>query len=174
MMKETAYWITLAHLPRWGYSKINNLIVQFFHEKKLTIEDFFKLSESNWRGDYRLDEKQIQDLNNAKKEVASNAFLAESFLNQGYEILPIISPEYSKTLKTNLKTSHAPSVLYVKGNKKMLSEKSIAIVGSRAASEHSLQFTDNIAKKACSDFKVIVSGFAKGVDKQALDSAPKI
>ena len=172
-MKDAAYWIILAHLPRWGYSKINNLIVQFFHEKKISIEDFFNLTESNWRSDYTLDEKQILDLNQAKKELANNAFLAESFLNQGYEILPIISPEYSKTLKTNLKVANTPSVLYIKGNKKILSEKSIAIVGSRAASEKSLEFTDNIAKKASIEFKVVVSGFAKGVDKQALDSALK-
>ena len=172
-MKDAAYWITIAHLPRWGYLKINHLIVQFFHEKKITIVDFFNLSESNWRSDYKLDEKQILDLNQAKKELANNAFLAESFLNQGYEILPIISPEYSKTLKANLKVANTPSVLYIKGNKKILSEKSIAIVGSRAASEKSLEFTDNVAKKASVEFKVIVSGFAKGVDKQALDSALK-
>ncbi len=172
-MKDAAYWITLAHLPRWGYLKINNLIVQFFHEKKITIEEFFQLPESEWRKDYKLDEKQILDLHHARKEIVNNAFLAESFLNQGYEILPIISPEYSKTLKTNLKAANAPSVLYIKGNKKILSEKSIAIVGSRAASDHALKFTDNIAKKASTEFKVVVSGFAKGVDKQALDSALK-
>ncbi len=34
-----------------------------------------------------------------------------------------------------------------------------------------ITFTDNIAKLASKNFKVVVSGFAKGVDKQALDSA---
>ena len=52
-------------------------------------------------------------------------------------------------------------------------EKSIAIVGSRNASDKSLEFTDNIAKLASKEYKVVVSGFAKGVDKQALDSAIK-
>ena len=46
-------------------------------------------------------------------------------------------------------------------------------MGSRAAEGISLEFTDNIAKLASKDFKVVVSGFAKGVDKQALDSAIK-
>ena len=32
---------------------------------------------------------------------------------------------------------------------------------------------DNIAKKASKEFKVVVSGFAKGFDRQALDSALK-
>jgi predicted Rossmann fold nucleotide-binding protein DprA/Smf involved in DNA uptake len=54
-----------------------------------------------------------------------------------------------------------------------MKEKSIAIVGSRKANENSLTFTDNIAKKASEEYNVVVSGFAKGVDKQALDSALK-
>lgn len=171
MMKESTYWIALAHLPRWGHLKINNLIIKFYHDNKIAIEEFFQLSENAWRTDYLLDEKQISDLNQAKSELASNAFLAESFFSQGFEIIPITSPEYSKILKANLKTAHAPSVLYTKGNKKILEEKSIAIVGSRDASKVALEFTDNIAKGASKEFKVVVSGFAKGVDKQALDSA---
>jgi DNA processing protein len=171
MMKEAPYWIALAHLPRWGHLKINNLIIKFHHENKISIEEFFQLSESDWRTKYLLDEKQIFDLLQAKSELASNAFLAESFFSQGFELIPITSPEFSKTLKGNLKTAHSPSVLYVKGNKKILEETSIAIVGSREASEVALQFTDNIAKLASKEYKVVVSGFAKGVDKQALDSA---
>ncbi len=169
-MKEAAYWISLAHLPRWGHLKINTLIIKFFHENKISVENFFQLSETNWRETYQLDEKQISDLKQAKSELVSNAFLAESYLSQGFEIIPIISPEYSKTLKSNLKATHSPAILYIKGNKKILEEKSIAIVGSRDASEIALKFTDNIAKLASKEFKVVVSGFAKGVDKQALDS----
>jgi len=171
MNNEATYWIALAHLPRWGHLKINNLIIKFYHENKISIEEFFHLSENDWRTKYSLDEKQIFDLQQAKSELASNAFLAESFLSQGFELIPIVSPEFSKTLKGNLKAAHSPAVLYVKGNKKILEEKSIAIVGSRDASEVALKFTDNIAKLASTEYEVVVSGFAKGVDKQALDSA---
>ena len=171
MMNEATYWMALAHLPRWGHLKINNLIIKFHHEFKITIDEFFNLSENEWRTNYLLDPKQILDLQQAKTELASNAFLAESYFSQGYELITIISPEYSKTLKENLKINHSPAVLYIKGNKKILEEKSIAIVGSRDASDVALQFTDNIAKLASKEYKVVVSGFAKGVDKQALDSA---
>ncbi len=173
MTNETAYWIALAHLPKWGNLKINNLIIKFFHENQISIVDFFELSENIWSSVYQLDEKQITDLKQAKSELPNNAFLAEQMQNQGFEIIPITSPEYSKTLKTNLKATYSPPVLYIKGNKKIMQEQSVAIVGSRAASEIALNFTDNIAKNASKDYKVIVSGFAKGVDKQALDSAIK-
>ncbi len=167
------YWIALAHLPNWGYNKTNNLIVRFFHEEKISIEEFFNLPESVWSANYQLDQKDIFDLKKAKTELPNNAFLAESLLSQGYELLPITSSEYSKVLKRNLKATYSPTLLYIKGNKQILNEKSIAVVGSRSAEDVSLRFTDNIAKLACENFKVVVSGFAKGVDKQALDSAIK-
>lgn len=173
MNSEAAYWIALAHLPKWGHLKINSLIIKFYHDNKITIEEFFQLSEIEWRNNYLLGDNQIDDLKQAKTELPSNAFLAESLFNQGFEIVPIISTDYSKILKENLKTSHCPAVLYLKGNKEILKEKSIAIVGSRDASDTALQFTDNIAKLASEEYKVVVSGFAKGVDKQALDSAIK-
>jgi len=171
MNNEAAYWITLAHIPGWGYAKINRLISQFHEDSAISIEEFFNLPETEWQKVYALEPKDIEELNVAKAELPNNAFLAEQLENEGYELIPIISPDYSQTLKANLKTSHAPVLLYVKGNKQILQEKSVAIVGSRNASEVSLEFTDHTAKKATKEFKVVVSGFAKGVDKQALDSA---
>ncbi|MEP7108764.1 MAG: DNA-processing protein DprA [Ferruginibacter sp.] len=173
MNNESTYWIALAHLPKWGYGKINSLIIRFFHNEKISIEEFFNLPESIWSSIYQLDAQDIADLQNAKTELPNNAFLAENLLSQGFELIPLTSPEYSKTLKQNLKTAHSPALLYVKGNKQLLHENTIAIVGSRAAEGISLEFTDNIAKIASKQFKVVVSGFAKGVDKQALDAALK-
>lgn len=170
---EFPYWIALAHLPKWGTEKINKLIVRILHEKQLTLEEFFNLSEEEWSTNLSCSETDIADLSQARHELPNNSFVAEDLLTQGFGIVPINSPEYSRTLKDNLKMKNAPSILYVKGNKQILQENSIAIVGSRDASEISLSFTDNIAKLASQQYKVVVSGFAKGVDKQALDSALK-
>jgi predicted Rossmann fold nucleotide-binding protein DprA/Smf involved in DNA uptake len=172
MTNEIPYWLSLANLPKWGPVKTMGLIIRFYHERQISLVDFFHLPEDQWRDVFNLKPQEIDDLKLAKSEVTNYAFLAESLLNEGYEILPVISPEYSKTLKENLK-AHAPVVIYVKGNKQILHEKSIAIVGSRTASDLALQFTDNVAKTASEEYKVVVSGFAKGVDKQALDSAIK-
>lgn len=168
---EIPYWITLAHLPKWGTEKINRLIVKIIHDNQMSLELFFQ-SENDWKDKFGLSDLDILDLQTAKSELPNNAFLAEDLLSQGFEIVPLNSPDYSKTLKNNLKIK-APTILYVKGNKTIMQENSIAIVGSRDADEISLSFTDNIAKKASEQFKAVVSGFAKGVDKQALDSTIK-
>ena len=84
MKNEATYWISLAHLPKWGYGKINSLIVKFFHDEKITIEDFFNLPESVWSSKYQLDSKEISDLQKAKSELPNNAFFAENLFSQGY------------------------------------------------------------------------------------------
>jgi DNA processing protein len=170
---EAAYWITLAGLPRWGSEKVNRLIVKIFAARNSDIISFFNLNDKDWIEEYELTDKEIFDLNEAKKQLPNNSFVAENLLSQGYEIIPLISPEYSQILKANLKTKGSPPVIYIKGNKQIIHEKSIAIVGSRDASEISLKFTDLIAEKASKEFQVIVSGFAKGVDRQALESSLK-
>jgi predicted Rossmann fold nucleotide-binding protein DprA/Smf involved in DNA uptake len=179
MNHETAYWMALAHeLPAWSFSNQNgwknedkmNLIIKFYHDRKMAIDDFFSLSEENWKTIFQLSDKQIHDLKNVKSSIANYAFLAENLQNNGIEVIAVVSSEYSKTLKENLKKS-APLILYIKGNKKIMQENAIAIVGSRDASVIALQFTDNIAKSAGKNYKAVVSGLAKGVDKQALDSS---
>jgi predicted Rossmann fold nucleotide-binding protein DprA/Smf involved in DNA uptake len=139
----------------------------------MNLETFFHLPESDWIDKFDLSDNDIIDLQNAKAELPNNSFLAEDLISQGFEIIPINTPEYSKTLKNNLKTKLSPPLLYIKGNRQIMQEQCIAIVGSRDADDISMRFTDNIAKNASQQFKVVVSGFARGIDKQALDSALK-
>lgn len=166
MNQELTYWVALAHTPKMWTARKNEIIAFCFQQGK-NIIDFF--SSDQFLG-MELKPQEIELLQQTKNELANYAFMVEELLDQGYDIIPVTSKEYSPTLKSNLKYN-SPIVLYTKGNKQILQEKSIAIVGSRNANEKSLLFTDNVAKKASSEYKVVVSGFAKGVDKQALDSA---
>jgi len=172
-MQQAAYWITISHLKRWKYGQINELINRIYIDNGSDLQEFFSLDPEEWGNNYAIDEKRISSLLEAKDQLVNNAFLAESLYNQGFELIPLNSPDYSPTLKDNLKLTYSPPLLYIKGNKQLLVEDSIAIVGSRIASSRGLSFTDNVAKKATERYKVIVSGFAKGIDKAALDSALK-
>jgi len=172
MEKELSYWLALAHAKKVKTKKKNEIIVKLFEEKKKII-DFFHSDPSNWENVYGLTKQEVGILHKSSQEISNYAFMVEDLLEQGYTILPITSKDYSPTLKRNLGRSLAPTLIYTKGNLQILNEKSIAIVGSRKAEKVSLEFTDNVAKKASEEFKVVVSGFAKGVDKQALDSALK-
>lgn len=168
---DTTYWIAIAHLPRWHTERINKLIIQVAHEKKLSWDDFFNLSKKDWQELFSLTGKELSDLEHAKTDLPRLAFIAEQLHSEGFGVIPINHPDYPVLLKQNLKTKSSPPVIYIKGKKSLLREKVVAIVGSRKAGKAALDFTDHVAKKNVQQNKVIVSGFAKGVDKQALDSA---
>lgn len=172
MKEELSYWLALAHLPKLRTKRKNEIIVRLFEEQK-TIIDFFHFDPKQWKDNYELDEIEVLLFQDAIKELSNYAFMVEDLLEQGYSILPITSTDYSPILKKNLGRTYAPPLIYTKGNKSIMKENSVAIVGSRKADKVSMDFTDNVAKMVTKDYKVIVSGFAKGVDKQALDSAIK-
>jgi len=164
------YWIAVAHLPKWTTERINRLIIQIIHENKMSWADFFELDKRGWKELFAFTEKELSDLEYAKNDMPRLAFIAEQLQSEGFQIIPVNSPDYPVVLKENLKIRSSPPVLYIKGRKGLLQEDAVAIVGSRKAGEKALEFTDHVAKKSVKEFKVVVSGFAKGVDKQALDS----
>lgn len=172
MNNELPYWMAMAHVSKVRTRTKNEIIVSLF-QKGRSIIDFFHSDPGSWINDFALSEADAELFSDASKELSNYAFMAEDLLEQGYSIIPITSEEYSPVLKQNLGRAYAPTVIYIKGNTQILKEKAIAIVGSRKTSPVSLEFTDNVAKKASEEYKVVVSGFAKGVDKQALDSALK-
>lgn len=171
ILSENTYWIAIAHLPRWQTERINHLIIRVIHEKNMLWEHFFSLDKEQWKNIFAFTDKELTDIEAAKNDLPRLAFIAEQLQNEGIEIIPINSPYYPTVLKENLKTKNSPPLLYIKGKKDLLKEDTTAIVGSRKAGQDALDFTDRIARKTVADKKVIVSGFAKGVDKQALDSA---
>ena len=152
----------------WTKRKNEIYVNCFKHNPQISIIELFEDS-STWE-EVGLNEIEKVQFEESRMQLANNSFLVDELMAQGYDILPITHEDYPKLLKENLKFN-APTVIYTKGNKLLLQEPSIAIVGSRSADVMSLSFTDNIAKSATRNNKVVVSGFAKGVDRQALDSA---
>ncbi len=172
-IQQYAYWMALAHLPQWRTEKINRLIVDILQEKKITFAEFFSLDKNDWQNEFDLNQKELINLDAAKTELPNYSFLVEDLLNQGFELIPFSYNEYSPILKNNLKLKYSPPLLDVKGNKNLLKEPSIAIVGSRKATDVSLKFTKNVAQNAVKNFEVVVSGFAKGVDRTSLEETLK-
>lgn len=170
-LNDITCWMALAHLPGWTVERINRLIVRIVHEEAVTMSDFFALDKMEWITRFAITEKETTDLARAKADMPRLAFIAEQLLNEGFQVIPLNAPEYPAALKENLKINGTPPILYVKGKISLLQEEAVAIVGSRKAGATALEFTDNMARKCVSEHKVVVSGYAQGVDRQALDSA---
>ncbi len=166
---DLTYWVGLASIPQmWTRRKNEILAKAFLHQPKYSIGQLMETPKI-WE-ELSLSESECEWMEGSRLQLPQYAFMVENLLNQGYHIVPITSPEYPQELKRNLKY-HSPIVVYAKGNIELLNQPSVAIVGSRSANEHAISFTDKVSRKVALDERVVVSGFAKGVDRQALDSA---
>ncbi len=75
--------------------------------------------------------------------------------------------EYPQRLKERL-GSNAPAVLYGCGNRELLDNGGLAVVGSRNAANELLEYTKNVGRLVAESGCTIVSGAARGVDQAAM------
>lgn len=96
---------------------------------------------------------------------------AFSNLRETDEIIKRGSQDYPPLLVT---TEQAPRFLYIRGKKSLLYEKrTVALVGSRQASDRAKEATGELAKKLGENGITIISGLAKGIDVSAHEAALK-
>ncbi len=86
------------------------------------------------------------------------------------EILFYTDKKYPERLKT---IEDAPSILYYKGNANLNPAKSVAIVGTRQATEYGKEMVSKIIDELKQHDPLIVSGLAYGIDIQAHKQALK-
>ena len=166
------YWMALAHATGFTTRRKLEFLAGSVHEKYGIAEALEKIREGD-RLEFNFTEKEWEGLKESVEDLPNYAFLAERIEEQGIHTMNIWDQYvYPPNLKKHLKYE-APLLIYAKGNMDLLKRDSIAIVGARKSADVSLEFTDNVAKQAVRKKEVIVSGFAKGVDKMALDAALK-
>lgn len=112
-------------------------------------------------------EKEYSTLmHSANKEYLD--FTLSTLERKGITVVTIESQDYPQSI---INTPVPPLVLYCKGNVSLLSEKSIAIVGSRKSLPQSLKIAENYTETFCQNGFVVVTGIAEGVDSTVLKTA---
>lgn len=94
----------------------------------------------------------------------------EKWQRAGLWVMTRSDPDYPARLKRRLKTD-APPVLFGSGNRQLLKQGGIAVVGSRDASEDDLAFTTGLGATIALQGRSVVSGGARGVDEASMIGA---
>lgn len=144
-------------------------IQQFFNYNDKRTSEFIKQIETTHSFHYR---SGLQAnipllsslLNTTEKEFyAHYVKVKDSFAKLTDDVILVKKGDevYSKLLAT---TKEAPPYLFLKGNVHLLDEKSVCVVGSRNASNASMEKTERIVKSLIKRNIVVNAGLAKGID----------
>ena len=155
MEEEKRYWIWLSLIKGLGLKRKKQLL-----EIYKTPEKIYSLNKNDLLKIKGIGNETINNIldKKIKKDVDKHI---SYMLKNNINIISIVNKEYPNNLK---EIYDFPISLYIKGNKDILNNKNIAIIGCREASDYGKKaakyFGYNLAKEGIN----IVSGLAKGVD----------
>ncbi len=101
---------------------------------------------------------------------AALGFGLEKWERAGLWVATRSDVDYPSCLKQRLGQT-APAVLFGCGNRELLMARSIAVVGSRHASDADIAFAEKVGRRAAECGELVVSGGAAGVDSAAMFGA---
>ena len=151
--------LSIINTPGIGNSRARELVEMFGSPLSVISAPAGEISEAV---------KVSLEVGRAMVKSARDPSLSEKIISrldrQGARLVTLWDEEYPKRLKT---INDPPILLFVKGEKSPLYDYSIAIVGTRACSDHARRMTPRIAGDLAASGVTIVSGMALGVDSLA-------
>ena len=157
-LEEKKYWIWISLVKNLGPKRKLKLLKLYEEPEKI----------------YKLPKEELLKVDGIGEETANNILDSKNeklldyhiryMKEHNIDIIHIYEEDYPQMLK---QIYDPPICLYIKGNKKILNNKNIGIVGCRECTEYgkkaSKYFAYNLAKENIN----VVSGLAKGVDSYA-------
>lgn len=156
-MENIEYWIWLSRIEGLNPKFLNDLLKKYESPKEIWDKTKEELLQDG------IKEKYASEITNTIYRQNLDKYLKYMKQNN-IEIITIKDKAYPDKLKV---IYDPPIILYIKGNKKILNQKSIAIVGCRLCTKYG----ENIAKKIAYNLSLnninIISGLARGIDSCA-------
>ena len=143
-----------------------NNLASWLRDNDLTPKDLLDSTIQN-KSKLAIDKLEPDRIIALLQRGAMLSLAVEKWTNQGLWILARGDAEYPKRLKQKLKYQ-APAILYGVGDKKLLSQGGLAIVGSRDVDDAGLEYTQKTVR-ACAQQEIqVISGGARGVDRASM------
>ncbi len=150
---QTHHWLAAIRLPGVGPVMLNHLVTHFG-----SAEHLFQAPRSEWQA-LNISDALIEALENPDwKTIETEIRWAE---DPRHHIVTWMDEAYPPLLK---EISDAPAVLYVNGDPTVLSERQMAMVGSRNPSIFGVEMAHRFANELSAQGFVITSGLALGID----------
>ncbi len=156
-----AYWLALSTIPGIG-GKTAKLLIERFG----SLPAVFDADDDELSSIPRITPEIVSGLKSAPLEQLEDELC--DLRSEGIRLLTWDSDDYPANL---LKADDAPPMLFLNGSIEPADERAVAVIGSREASEESVESARRLAREFASRGFTIISGLALGVDAAAHEGA---
>ena len=183
-VEEQAYWLLLAYRCGLTIRIVNDIITNWCQQQERPLREFFRAGPDEWRATCKLREKTIRKLEkicypqheamsgDQKIEALSEqVVLIKQLEHEFIYTLNRLDNKYPSILNNTLTLEQVPPLLFYTGDSVILERVTVAIIGSRSASESSIAFAREVARCLAEQGANVISGYARGVDRAAYEGA---
>ena len=170
-LREQACWLLLVFESELPAHVVHDILVTWCQQAGRSLQEFFDATPKVWSETCQLNANVMKKLEQAKEKRVGQAFLAEQLSHKAISMLTMLDDDYPRLLKSTLKPHQLPPILFYAGDLDILNLITIAIIGSRDASETGLAFTREVAWYFVEQGANVISGNACGVDRAAYEGA---
>lgn len=165
---ESAY-LQLMLTPGLGDRKLSQLLERL-GSRGISVDEFVRYFDLELCKEVGVSTEIAQSIHLQRDDAIK---LWEELEEKGVQMLLKMQPGYPERLRHVL-ADKAPPVLFAFGNTGILERGSVAICGSRKASEAGIKIAGDAAA-ACAEYNLnVVSGYANGVDLAAHEGALEV
>lgn len=158
-MKIELACLTLSKIKTYGPKRINDLLRRIDISTIDKPADFIqKISSSG----LKIKPPKVEQLESSFNNAITTLDRLE---NTDINLTTILSEDYPFRLKEGV--ADPPTLIFYKGKLENISEKAVAIVGTRNPTDESIEITNNLTTEMAKRGYCIVSGLAKGIDTVA-------
>ena len=162
-MNNSKYWLAFSSLE-----KVSSIFTQRLYEYFSDIEVAWGADISELVKVPHITKKQLENYLEEKKNINPDKCL-DYIANSGFDFVNYDSPEYPPLLK---QIYNPPMTLFLAGDLTRCNlDKTLAVVGSRKASDNSKEILKQIIAEFSNTDVCIVSGLAMGIDTTAHTAA---
>lgn len=154
-MEDIKYWLWLSRIQGLDSIKIGNLLSVY-----KTPENIWNLNKSQLLKVDRINTEIANDILNINYKKDLNKYIEYMYKNN-IQLININSNEYPNKLRDIFSP---PQIIFIKGNKKLLNNFSIAIIGCRNHSDYGRRIAQKFAFELSQKDICIISGLARGID----------
>lgn len=168
-MKNYKYWIALDQAKGIGPASLQG-IYKSLTKSGLSITDLFDLNAAEIKEELHINDQTIAGIMSAKESLPRIEETYYQLLDSGVETTLFFEETYPSRFIDTLKNTFPP-VIYSIGNKSILKDKGVAVLGESSIGEKGESITYMAAKELARHNIVTISGLAGGADTTAHRSA---
>lgn len=156
-MTDLKYWLAFSAVNKFGFQKINALRAYFPSLKEAWEASLAELIQAG------INQEFAEEFVLKRKEINPDQEL-EKLNTEKINAITIIDERYPKLLK---EIYSPPFILYYRGDLENLTERTIAVVGTRKMTDYGKLVVEKIVAELVAGKMIIVSGLALGIDAAA-------